>query len=110
MPSAGQVVFPNSSIHIAAMATPLHPAAVPGNQGNKHPAIFWFLMALLHVHVKSGAPALFYPQVALLPSPTPIAPPLHHYPQLTTSPPVLAAKLPPLLLRPRCPRRRMAGS
>ncbi|XP_039865944.1 wiskott-Aldrich syndrome protein family member 3-like [Simochromis diagramma] len=33
MPSAGQVVFPNSSIHIAAMATPLHPAAVPGNQG-----------------------------------------------------------------------------
>ncbi|KAL3995714.1 dystroglycan 1 [Sarotherodon galilaeus] len=30
MPSAGQVVFPNSSIHSAAMATPLHPAAVPG--------------------------------------------------------------------------------
>ncbi|XP_035856489.1 wiskott-Aldrich syndrome protein family member 3-like [Sander lucioperca] len=33
MPSAGQMAFPNSSTHSAAMATPLHPAAVPGNQG-----------------------------------------------------------------------------
>lgn len=51
-------------------------------------------------------------KVALPPSPTLIAPPHHHHPQLATSPPppVLAAKLPPLLLRPRCPRRQMAGS
>uniref|UniRef100_UPI0037E9BB99 actin-binding protein WASF3-like isoform X2 n=1 Tax=Semicossyphus pulcher TaxID=241346 RepID=UPI0037E9BB99 len=33
MPSAGQMVFPNSSTHTAAMATPLHPAAASGNQG-----------------------------------------------------------------------------
>ncbi|KAL7405219.1 hypothetical protein ABVT39_025434 [Epinephelus coioides] len=30
MPSAGQMAFPNNT---AAMATPLHPAAAPGNQG-----------------------------------------------------------------------------
>ncbi|XP_041789915.1 wiskott-Aldrich syndrome protein family member 3-like [Chelmon rostratus] len=33
MPSAGQMAFPNSSAHTTAMATPLHPATVPGNQG-----------------------------------------------------------------------------
>ncbi|XP_008299859.1 wiskott-Aldrich syndrome protein family member 3-like [Stegastes partitus] len=33
MPSAGQMAFPNSSAHSAAMATPLHPAAAAGNQG-----------------------------------------------------------------------------
>ncbi|XP_030007408.1 wiskott-Aldrich syndrome protein family member 3-like [Sphaeramia orbicularis] len=32
MPSAGQMTF-SSSTHPAAMATPLHPAAIPGNQG-----------------------------------------------------------------------------
>ncbi|KAE8299881.1 Wiskott-Aldrich syndrome protein family member 3 [Larimichthys crocea] len=33
MTSAGQMAFSNSSTHTAAMATPLHPAATPGNQG-----------------------------------------------------------------------------
>ncbi|GAA6225627.1 wiskott-Aldrich syndrome protein family member 3-like [Lates japonicus] len=33
IPSAGQMGFPNSSTHTAAMATPLHPAAAPSNQG-----------------------------------------------------------------------------
>ncbi|XP_026179705.1 wiskott-Aldrich syndrome protein family member 3-like [Mastacembelus armatus] len=33
MSSGGQMALPNSSTHTAAMATPLHPAAAPGNQG-----------------------------------------------------------------------------
>ncbi|KAG8014929.1 Wiskott-Aldrich syndrome protein family member 3 [Nibea albiflora] len=75
MPSAGQMPFSNSSTHTTAMATPLHPAATPGNQG--------------------GAAALSRPY-----SPSPPPPPQANYGPSPSRPggqvPPLAAAVPPL--------------
>lgn len=76
MPSVGQVVFPNSSGHSAAMATPLHPSAVPGNQGGA---------TLSHPYSPSPPPP---PPANYVPSPSR---PSGQAPSSATAPPVSPA-------------------